>query len=180
MKNTLCVNLFAGPGCGKSTNAALLYGKLKNAGINIEYVSEFAKDLVWEERHKALSFQPYITAKQMYKIYRLLGMVEVIITDSPILLGILFTGPGVTDSFSTYVLDIFSSYNNYNIFLKRNNRAHKWNPKGRIQSEQEAAFVDLQILNILHTHEIPYEEVPIWEGELTANYLVDKVLRKLG
>lgn len=46
MKNTIIVNLFAGPGAGKSTGAAYIFSKLKLAGIDCEYVSEFAKDKV--------------------------------------------------------------------------------------------------------------------------------------
>ena len=40
MKNTLLVNLYAGPGAGKSTGAAYIFAKLKMAGIDCEYVSE--------------------------------------------------------------------------------------------------------------------------------------------
>ena len=40
MKNTLLVNLYAGPGAGKSTGAAYIFAKLKMAGVDCEYVSE--------------------------------------------------------------------------------------------------------------------------------------------
>ena len=33
-KNTIIVNLFAGPGAGKSTGAAYVFAKLKLAGID--------------------------------------------------------------------------------------------------------------------------------------------------
>ena len=45
MKNTLIVNLYAGPGAGKSTGAAYIF--LQNSkwhGIDCEYVSEYTKD----------------------------------------------------------------------------------------------------------------------------------------
>lgn len=48
MKNALVVNLFGGPGCGKSTTMARLFADLKTRGLNVEMVSEFAKDLVYE------------------------------------------------------------------------------------------------------------------------------------
>lgn len=178
-KGTLVVNLLGGPGCGKSTNAALLYGKLKNAGVNVEYVSEFAKDLVWEQRHKALSFQPYITTKQMYRQFRLLCEVEVIVTDSPIPIGLVYKSACCTYSFPNYVLEVFDLFNNYNIFLKRDSTAHRWNPSGRNQMEEEAIEIDTKIKEMLFTYNIPYEEVPIWGGEQTANFLFDRVLRRL-
>ena len=43
MKSTLLVNLYAGPGAGKSTGAAYIFAKLKMAGVDCEYVSEYAK-----------------------------------------------------------------------------------------------------------------------------------------
>ena len=92
MKNTLIVNLFAGPGAGKSTGAAYIFAKLKMAGIDCEYVSEYAKDRVWQDDQFPLQHcQLYVIGKQCLKIERLLGKVDVIITDSPIALGSMYT-----------------------------------------------------------------------------------------
>ncbi len=50
MKNeTLVINMFAGPGAGKSTLAAGTFFRLKCLGVNAEIAPEYAKDLVWEE-----------------------------------------------------------------------------------------------------------------------------------
>ena len=38
------INLFGGPGCGKSTGAAYVFSKLKMLGVNAELTSEYAKD----------------------------------------------------------------------------------------------------------------------------------------
>ena len=56
-KSTIVVNLFAGPGAGKSTGAAYIFSKLKMAGVDAEYVTEFAKDKTWEENQKVLNCQ---------------------------------------------------------------------------------------------------------------------------
>ena len=62
MKNTLLVNLYAGPGAGKSTGAAYIFAKLKTAGVDCEYVSEYAKDRVWQEDQFPLQHcQLYVT-----------------------------------------------------------------------------------------------------------------------
>ena len=50
----IVVNLFAGPGSGKSTTCAGVFAKLKLAGVNCEMALEYAKDKVWEERIKYL------------------------------------------------------------------------------------------------------------------------------
>lgn len=51
----LIVNLFGQPSCGKSTNSARLFAMLKDLNINCELVTEYAKELTWEERHRTLS-----------------------------------------------------------------------------------------------------------------------------
>lgn len=59
---TLVVNLFGGPGSGKSTGAAYVFARLKMLGYNAELVTEFAKDKTWEKNETALAAQDYITA----------------------------------------------------------------------------------------------------------------------
>ena len=56
----VAVNLFSGPCSGKSTGAAWIFAKLKMAGVNVELVTEFAKDKVWERNEKALANQAYV------------------------------------------------------------------------------------------------------------------------
>ena len=62
-KNTIVVNLFGGPGSGKSTFMANLFYHLKCRGVEVEMAPEFAKDLVWEERVQYFDEQIYIFAK---------------------------------------------------------------------------------------------------------------------
>ena len=51
---TVVINLFGGPGCGKSTIAAELFAILKKQGYEVELVTEYAKDKVWEESLKSV------------------------------------------------------------------------------------------------------------------------------
>ena len=67
----LVINIFGGPGCGKSTTATGVFSLLKLHGVNAEFVSEFAKDLTWEERYKTLKNQNYVSAKQHHRQWRL-------------------------------------------------------------------------------------------------------------
>ena len=80
-----------GPGSGKSTGAAYIFAKLKMAGINCEYVTEYAKDKTWEGAKEELNCQIYITGKQVWRMTRVYGKVDVIVTDSPIALGSQYT-----------------------------------------------------------------------------------------
>lgn len=174
----LVVNIFAGPGTGKSTCASLLFGKLKVAGINAEYVSEFAKDLTWEGRSKALECQPYIMAKQLWKLHRLQGQVEVAITDSPLMLAHVYGARAYSKNFGAFVFDAHKKFDNLNFHLQRDPEAHPFNPKGRSQDEEEAKQIDTDIFWMLSSYDIVTEDFRM-EGEITADRMKDKVLKVL-
>lgn len=176
MTETVVVNFFAGPGTGKSTTAAGVFAKLKQDGINAEIVHEFAKDLTWEKRDGALKYQPYVLGKQSYHVHRLLGQVDVVVTDSPILLCGCIYGRGLPykDTTSRLALDIFRSWNCYNIFLKRS-KDRVYNPAGRNQTESEAAEVDYQIEWMLREHKIPFDVFAVKDGDRTQREIVEAI-----
>lgn len=153
MKNkTILVNLFAGPGTGKSTMMAGLFSELKYRGVNCEMAPEFAKEKVWEESLKILEDQIYIFGKQLHTIHRIHGKVDVIITDSPLLLSLIY-GKNESPSFKNLVLDVHHRFDNINIFL---HRKKVYNPAGRLQTEEEAKVKDQEILEMLNKNNILY------------------------
>ena len=152
MRKTIVLNLFAGPGAGKSTGACYIFSQLKMKGIDCEYVSEFAKDKVWEHNEEVLKCQFYISGKQSYKISRVYGKVDVIITDSPILVGAIY-GDYDNPNLVPAIVYEFKKYNNVNIFLERDK---PYNPNGRMQTEDEAKEKDAQLLELMKKYDVPY------------------------
>ena len=69
---------------------AYIFSELKLAGVNAELVTEFAKDKVWEDSKGVFKSQPYIFGKQNFRLERLREKVDVVVTDSPIFLSILY------------------------------------------------------------------------------------------
>lgn len=159
--STLFVNLFGGPGVGKSTTAAMLFGQLKADGVNAELITEYAKDKTWSEDFHTLQCQPYIVGKQMYRQYRVLDKVDVAVTDSPILLGAIYKGFGCVEGWTDVLIRQFFLFNNLNVFLVRNSDVHPYNAMGRSQTEEEAMRIDREIWALLGDREIPFQVLPI-------------------
>lgn len=150
----LVVNLFGGPGCGKSTMAAYIFSKLKMQHINCELVTEFAKDKTWEHNKKALACQPYVFGNQCYRIDKLKNQVDITITDSPLFLSTFYNYDiNIEPEFTNMVLKKFNSFKNMNFFLVRNK---EYNPVGRSQTEEEAKELDSKIKNQLDKLKINY------------------------
>ena len=87
---TKIINLIGGPGVGKSTIASGLFSELKQRKVSCEYVSEYAKEVTWEQTHKLLENQIHVFSEQFRRQYRLLGQVDFVITDSPLLLNTVY------------------------------------------------------------------------------------------
>jgi len=153
---TIVINLYGGPGSGKSTIMAGVFAELKFRGINCEMAPEFAKEKVWEGSLDILGNQLYIFGKQHHTVFRLLGKVDVIITDSPIILS-LYYGKNCSDTFKKLVLEEFNKLNNINIFV---DRIKAYNPKGRLQTEDEAKQIDKELLSILSNNNIETYHAP--------------------
>lgn len=148
---TQIVNLYGGPGTGKSTIAAHLFALLKHQGVNTEIVTEYAKDKVWEESYKVLDDQVHILGEQYHRLFRLIDKVEVIVTDSPLLL-LLHYGGKMGANYQALVRDLYRGMNNHDFFLQRKKA---YNPKGRMQTEDQAKEIDKIILDIVSSETIP-------------------------
>lgn len=142
------VNLFAGPGTGKSTTAAGVFNELKNRGVNAEYIPEFAKDGAWEHRGaKFWKAQQYIYGEQSWRFHRCKDDVDIMVTDCPLILGnVYMPGDFKMPSLRQTMDEDFAQYDNLNIFLIR---SKAFNPKGRNQNLEEARQLDIEIKKML-------------------------------
>jgi predicted ATPase len=167
---TTYINLFSGPGCGKSTLAAELFASFKKRGKSVELVTEFAKDLVWENRQATLEIQPYVSMKQFRNLARLKGKVDYVITDSPLIKDSVYA--------RRYASDLPQAYHELLLFLHNNlgdsinillTREFAYDSSGRYQSEDEAKDIDDEMRFMLELYDIDYYECsPVLDDALEA------------
>ena len=127
MKQSIVVNLFGRSGCGKSTCAAYLFSQLKMRDYNVESVFEFPKDLIYMTSITPPFNQAFVFGNQLWKIEQYLKKADIVITDSPLPLSIIYNSTDyLNESFSETVISVFRSFNNIN-FLIENSFAYSLN-----------------------------------------------------
>jgi len=147
--DTLLVNLYGGPGTGKSTTMHGLIYELRKRGILAEMAPEFAKEAVWEGRTHLLENQLYLFAKQAKVLYDLAGKVDVIVTDAPILNSLLYN-EAATPAFEALVLEVMNEYaNQLNVILRR---VKPYETRGRVNTEAHARLLDARIASLVWQH----------------------------
>ncbi|MCK9529451.1 MAG: ATP-binding protein [Gammaproteobacteria bacterium] len=167
------INILGGPGIGKSTAAAKVFYTLKERGLNVELVTEVAKDIVYEEQLKILKDQLYVFAKQNRRMERLRGKVDYVVTDSPGILALAYQIPNYYPTFEPLVVDVFNSYNNINFMLTRN---YGFEESGRAHDEATSKNIDINIISILEKHGIPYYPMS-GTNVVSMNIVMDRILK---
>jgi hypothetical protein len=162
------INLFGGPGIGKSGIAAGITYKLKKNHISCDQPYEFPKLLAWDNNHSAIQDQLYVLANQHRGIVKSYGKVDYIVLDSPILLSLTYRNyykgteyPSSLygESFDKMVLDTFNQYDNINIVLDRADGVH--NNDERYQNLEESKELDIVIENSLIENNIPFHKIKV-------------------
>ena len=182
MKKTVVVNLFAGPGAGKTTCAWAIASELKKRNIETEYVSEYAKELVWDTDltllDGTLPHQKILFQEQKHRIDRLIGKVDVIVTDSPTILGLMYVDKSKCSvneylTFEQEAITDYKRYNNFNLFI---NRGKEFQQAGRIHNLEQSKKIDTEIKDLLNRNGIYYGTY----YHQTLDVLVNNIMTNLG
>lgn len=156
---TVVVNLFGAPCSGKSTAAAYIFSKLKMAGVNAELVTEYCKDMVYDDMSAGWNNQAYIFGNQLHRMERLRGKVNVIVTDSPLLLSAIYANEKTLGAeFNCVVVNKFNSFENYNYLLAAPDGA-EYHDEGRVHSQEQSEQIQREIVHTLDKLGFMYETV---------------------
>lgn len=153
------INLFGSAGAGKSTTALGVAHILKINGYKVEYVSEYAKQLVMSGCQNLLTHQEHVFTNQLFQMNILKNKdLDFIVTDSPLLLS-AFYGKKYktsTENLEKLVIEHFNNFDNVNYFIER---THDYDNVGRIQNEEESDNDSVELIQFLKMNGTNVKEV---------------------
>ena len=158
MKKTKVINIIAGPGVGKSVLASQIFTYMKVKGYNIEFIGEYAKELVYHKEFELLNNQHYVSFKQREMLKLFDGKVDYIVTDGSILHGLAYNilhKKNVSNIKRTKkkILEYYYEFENITIFLERNIE-YRYEQDGRIQDLDGAIEVDILLKKLLKKYRV--------------------------
>ena len=185
--DTVVVNLFGGPGIGKTTTANRLVGQLKMNDIDAVYISEYIKELIYKANSDRVSSadkevarklldgslysQSCVFARQKELLDIHVDQVPVIVTDSPLPLNVIY----LKDNSEAYNKDVLRCFNdeylNINIVLQRDPNA-LFQSEGRIHNKTESVVKDMEIVKFLRINRINFVSFPVNDISSMFDYMI--------
>ena len=169
MKNTLLINIYGGPGAGKSTAAAGVFYELKKNGYDCGLVTEMATELVYDEAFNVMNDQIYLFGEQWHRTFRMLGKVDFIVTDSPLLMNIVYNKQKDED-FEKFIYLRIHKLKSLDFFIKRSDA---FSEVGRIHNLEQSKELDKTIKDLAKKNDIALIEV---EQENAVSKIVSVIL----
>lgn len=168
----LNINVYGGPGTGKSTTASGLFYKMKLNGLKVEYIQEYAKDLTYGKDTVKLSDQLLLLGEQHHRMFRIKDHVDFIIHDAPFVIGMAYASNEFVPlkEYEALILALYNRYEHLNIFLERDIKKHAYLEYGRSQTLNQAIEKDVIIKRWLDVNDIPYSVVKM--GSKSVNEIL--------
>ena len=158
----IVINLYGGPGTGKSTTAAHAFALLKQKGHNAELITEYVKNWVWEGREIKRNDQYYLFAKQARYESSKFDHVDIIVTDAPIWLSSIYEAkneptPHICDLLIDKHVSLAQEkgFEHKHVFLKR---VKPYKTEGRLETESQAKEIDDEIREYLTRNNMSFME----------------------
>ena len=171
------INIWGGPGAGKSTLAAYVFSILKQEGYSVEHITEFIKQWTYIPITPKSYDSVFCFINQIHNEDIVLrGETKMIVSDSPIILQYFYNNyhncPG-QEGVLKIALEYEKIYPSLNIFLNRND-IH-YNELGRYEKLEEAKKIDLKIENMLLDLNIPFKKFSCEEIDNIVKYIKENI-----
>ncbi len=174
----LLINFYSGPGAGKTTVSLELTAELKKAGFNVEYVSEYAKELVLENKAEMLKDQQHVIDEQYKRLDRYRDSVDIIVTDSPLLLGQVYGEGRISEEYHNQIRAYYDSFDNFNLWVTRGDEAYQ--QAGRVENLEQAKELDGRIKAMMKANKLYYCNYNRGEIAKTVNRIKKTYTRLYG
>ena len=186
----LVINLLGEPGVGKSSTSGGVFYELGVNNFRSEVVNEVAKGYAWETPkdpstgkslfHPIFGQQIFLLGEQNRWLERINNQREIAIMECPLLMMAIYKPENYLESFNSIVLEQFAKYNNVNIVIERN---HKFDPQGRVHTEDDSKEVRSKLLSFMFEHNLPFVTIKTSRNinkkivkYIQQNYFPDRVL----
>ncbi len=149
MRKTTIIGFFGGPGIGKSAAAWTAAAWLKRQGASVELANEYVKRWAWQGREITPLDELVVLGRQIAEEADLLGKVDFIITEKPVLLDLAYCRiyqpecitRAVEETMAAYYAHVASlGHLHVNVLFRR---AAGYDARGRYESRKQAELVDL-------------------------------------
>lgn len=177
IQRPLHIHFYGGPCAGKSTLAPAVYTLLKIKGVRAELVTEVAKELLWEGRLTP-ERQMLTTSEQMNREERLRPHADVIVTESPALLGVVYSLPSQREALRQCVLSVTQGWNALSYLIDRDVRKN-YEQFGRNESAEESRQKTREIRALLDTCRVPYEVLNMNKGPEAILGVAEKICEEI-
>ena len=146
----IVIDLIGKPCSGKSVLASKLFYELKIKGYNVELVTEYAKDLCYEENKFKINYQLQVFTEQLWRLKRLENKVDIVISDTSLLLGLIYSTEK-NPYFNDLLLWEYKNIKHLTYFIQNN---FTYQESGRFHNYEESLKVESSIIDMFKQYDI--------------------------
>ena len=152
----ILVNFIGQPGSGKSTMAAGIFHALKKSSWNVELVTEYTKELIFQKDHWSLSDELIVFTEKYTRIKRM-QEVDIVITDSPLINSVIYGKNQFGETGINFFKEVANSFDSLYFVVEPKT---KYIPFGRMPDEELAKQAGDEIIELLNDVRYPKWTVP--------------------